>query len=327
MRSSHSQKNPTTYRREKFTLLNDDVMNHIIAILLDDELAGSIGKKGSENSIVYYNGTYFGERITILTPVSIEDKIYAAAQSMLISEQILIGTHKIDRLFGEIIAASALLDKKTLITKDNDTETVLRGIKFSQLSFCDRSDVINEIIKYKSVPQTDDPKVNIDKSFIVKGIGTVLLGIVVRGKVSVHDKLYLSSGKEVTIRSIQSNDISIESADSGTRVGLAIKGAISTEVWKGDILTRTRIKPSSDIHAKIRLTEFAKEEIKNGSNYSIVSNFSHTMVNVVSFDGTIIHLKSERPIPLENDDEILLLRGKTPRIFAYGIIEGIPSYE
>ena len=293
-------------------------MNHVVAILLDKELAESIGKKGSENSITYYNGNYSGERITILTPTSIEDKIYAAAQSMLVSEQILISTRKIDKFFGEVIAASALLDKKTIITKDNDVTEFLKELKFSQLSLCDRNNLINEITKYKFIPPGNGPKINIDKSFTVNGIGTVLLGILMRGKVSVHDKLYLSSGKEITIRSIQSNDIDLKYADYGTRVGLAIKGATSNEVKKGDVLTQIRVKPSSNLHIKIRITPFANEQIKSGSNYSIVSNFTHTSVVIISTDGENVHVKSESPIPIEINDEIMLIRGKSPRIFAYG---------
>lgn len=295
-------------------------MNHVVAVLLDKELAESIGKKGSENSITYYNGTYSGDRITMLTPTSIEEKVYAAAQSMLISEQIVISTRKIDKLFGEVMAASALLDKRTIITTDNDVSDFLKGIKFNRLSFCDRNNLINMITEYKFIPQGEGSKINIDKSFTVNGIGTVLLGILMRGKVSVHDKLYLSSGKEIIIRSIQSNDINLKCAEYGTRVGLAIKGATSNEVKKGDVLTQIRIKPSSSIHIKIKISEFAEEQIESGANYSIVSNFTHTSIVIVSIDGNNIHVKSESPIPVEIDDEILLIRGKAPRIFAYGRI-------
>jgi Selenocysteine-specific translation elongation factor len=53
--------------------------------------------------------------------------------------------------------------------------------------------------------------VDLDKAFVVKGVGSVVLGIVSKGSVAVHDTLYASSGKQA-FRSIQSQDKDIELA-------------------------------------------------------------------------------------------------------------------
>ncbi len=294
------------------------MMNHIISVLLDSTIAGAIGKKGSENSITYYNGTYNGEHISMLTPTSMEDKVYAAAESILLSEQVVIGTQNVDRFFGEAVLACSLLDKRLIITNDSDVSDLLKGIELKDAVFVERDDVLNNILSYTKEPRPGECRVDIDKAFNVKGIGPVALGIVTRGTIKVHDKIFLPSGKEVMIKSIQSNDVDATSANVNTRVGLAIKGVPADEISKGDVLSKERIMPASDIHIDIRQIKIGSEPIKPGNSYSIVSGFSYTNAAIVSVEGKTVHLKADRPVPLEIGDGMMLIRGRAPRIFAYG---------
>lgn len=294
-----------------------DIMNHIISVLLDNTIASSIGKKGSENSITYYNGTYNGEHISMLTPTSIEDKVHAVAESILLSEQVVIGTQNINKFFGEVVLACSLTDKRILITKDSDVSDLLKGVDLKDATLVERDNLLNGILSYTPKQNPGDSRVDIDKAFNVKGIGLVVLGIVTRGAVNVHDKMVLTSGKEVMVKSIQSNDVDITSATTNTRVGLAIKGATAGEISKGDLLSKEHIAPSSDIHVDVHQIKIRNEEIKPGNSYSMVSNFSYTNATVINTDDTSIHLRADRPVPLEVGDKIMLIRNNTPRIFAY----------
>ncbi|MFP3215207.1 MAG: hypothetical protein RXR32_01500, partial [Candidatus Micrarchaeota archaeon] len=95
-------------------------MHFIISIPLDKELASFIGKKGSENSITFYNRLYGENVVVALAPSSIDDKPYGLAQSMLMSSQIVISTTSIDRYFGEVLVAAGLLEKRVIFTNDNE---------------------------------------------------------------------------------------------------------------------------------------------------------------------------------------------------------------
>ena len=67
----------------------------------------------------------------------------------------------------------------------------------------------------------------IDRAFSVKGVGVVVLGFVLGGKVSVHDELRLipsTDGKTAEVRGIQVSDEDQESVGRGLRVGLSLKG-------------------------------------------------------------------------------------------------------
>jgi selenocysteine-specific translation elongation factor len=69
--------------------------------------------------------------------------------------------------------------------------------------------------------------VYIDRAFSVKGVGVVVLGFVLGGRVSVHDELRLvpsSEGRKAEVRGIQVSDEDQESVGRGLRVGLSLKG-------------------------------------------------------------------------------------------------------
>ena len=78
-------------------------MNTIVAIPFDSELASFIGKRGSENSITFYNRKFNEHVVVGIMPSSIEEKFYALPQCMLVADQILVSTKSVDRSFGEVL--------------------------------------------------------------------------------------------------------------------------------------------------------------------------------------------------------------------------------
>ena len=179
-------------------------MNTIVAIPFDDGLADFIGKKGSENSITFYNRRVNDDMIVGLMPTSLEEKFHALPQSLLMADQIVVSTKSLDRLFGEVLIGCALLNKRVIFTKDNDIARLISDITLSKVSFADRDGLLGAIIAPKPQDNEGDARIDLDKAFNVKGVGTVALGIVTKGEVKVHDTLYHNSGKAVAIRSIQS---------------------------------------------------------------------------------------------------------------------------
>jgi selenocysteine-specific translation elongation factor len=82
-----------------------------------------------------------------------------------------------------------------------------------------------------AVPRSDLPRdkplVYIDRAFTVKGVGTVALGFVLSGTVSVHDQLRPIPGAEglrADVKGIQVNDVDFDSVGRGIRVGLSLRG-------------------------------------------------------------------------------------------------------
>ena len=298
-------------------------MHFVIAVPLDKELASFIGKKGSENSITFYNRLYGENVVVALAPSSIDDKPYGLAQSMLMSSQIIISTASIDRYFGEVLVAAGLLEKRVIFTNDNEIGNLAKSAGIAAYEIYGKEELLDKIVDFRPKQELIDSKekrVDLDKAFVVKGVGSVVLGIVSKGSVAVHDTLYASSGKQAFIRSIQSQDKDIELAPLYTRVGLAIKGIEADEIEKGEIFASSAITPKDRISAKLKVSGIVDGELKEGSSYGLAINFSFTSCFIEKIEGNNVELKLDKPLPFEKGDEFFLIRQKQPRLFAKGVV-------
>lgn len=294
-------------------------MNTIVAIPFDSELASFIGKRGSENSITFYNRKFNEHVVVGIMPSSIEEKFYALPQCMLVADQILVSTKSVDRSFGEVLIACSLLGKRTIFTKDSDITGILSGMTGDKFSFSTEEELLDAVVSYKStILPSGDKRIDIDKSFNVKGIGTVVLGVVTKGTVKVHDNLFHNSGKTVGIRSIQSQDADIKEASVGTRVGLALKGMDEGEIQKGDILASTQARSGKRIGLELKKSAFVKEDIEVGKSYSFAAGFSYSSAAIENIEGSRVTFRLEKSIAAEINDQVLLVRTMAPRMFASG---------
>ena len=107
----------------------------------------------------------------------------------------------------------------------------LRGTSVADYAVDERQLQSASIDLSRSSPRGDFPKkgtlVYIDRVFMVKGVGTVALGFVLSGSVSIHDQLRPVPGKTglmADVKGIQVNDVDVESAGRGMRVGLSLRG-------------------------------------------------------------------------------------------------------
>ncbi len=300
--------------------------NHLIAIPVDAKFADLIGKKGSENSITFYNRKVGDDVIVAIAPSSLSEKFYALPETLLISEQIAISTSNIDKAFGEVLIAVSLLNKRTLMTDENDVTQFVAGLKMTSPEITNKESVLEKIISYHAKSdQSSEVRVDIDKAFPVKGVGTIVLGIVTKGTLKVHDKLYHGSGKEVVVRSIQAQDEDQQEAGKFVRVGIATKGIEYDEMEKGDILLSKPYKKASKILGKLKISEFTKQKVDVNDRYGFVSNFSYSEATVEKIEGEKVVLKFEKGLSLENGDEFMLMRSNSPRIFASGIIDSVEN--
>ncbi|MCL5419253.1 MAG: EF-Tu/IF-2/RF-3 family GTPase [Candidatus Marsarchaeota archaeon] len=295
-------------------------MNHIVSVPLDEGLASFIGKKGSVNGITFFNRRHGDDVIVALYPTDADGKPYGLAESMLVSEQIVISTADIGKAFGEVLIAASLLGKRVLLTNDRDAGKFTSGGLLKDCEVVGREELLGKITAYRPGrgSGSDAARVDIDKAFPVTGIGTVVLGVVISGTVKVHDVLHHNSGKSITVRSMQSQDIDIKEAQPGTRVGMAIKGMEHGEIEKGDVFSSVPIPSARKAYARLSASRIAGEQVREGAQYLMVSNFSHVNARIKA--GAEAELSLERPMPLLSGDAILLMRQQQPRIFASGVI-------
>lgn len=124
-------------------------------------------------------------------------------------------------------------------------------------------------------------KILVDHSFPVKGIGTVILGIVDQGKLVSGEMVeitgYEGPSKKVIVRNIQKHDRNFKEAYKGDRVGLALKGNISpNDISRDNIIVSQGIfKQNKEIKANVYISPFYKPKEGiihqgNGSQFHVI---------------------------------------------------------
>jgi selenocysteine-specific translation elongation factor len=294
-----------------------------VALPNDSKLAASIGKGGTESSLIFYNRRIDDDTIAVLAPADLEKKYYAVPESLLLADVIVLSTANVDALLGETLIAAGMIDKPVILTDENDVSRFTKDANVTKVSIVKREAVLDEIRKSGTAESRGDVRVDLDAAFNVKGVGTVLLGLVRNGTIKVHDNLTHSSGKMVSVRSIQSLDVDIESAVKSIRVGLAVKGIESDEVQKGDVLTGKAIPRVKSAKAIIRLGKIYSEGNIKGEMIGFTSGFSQCKAKISAMEGDSCTINFEKAIPVDVGDTFLLTQDNKPRIFGAGSILGV----
>ena len=117
--------------------------------------------------------------------------------------------------------------------------TLIKDNSVSHFEFLDSIDQLKqEMSRLESKGHIDGPVIiPIDHVFDVKGVGTVVMGVVKQGSVKVYYQLkIMPSGEDIVVKSIQMRDDPVDESNSPARVGLAVKGMTAEQIAKGDIL-------------------------------------------------------------------------------------------
>jgi len=276
--------------------------NFIVGILGDNfdinNLIGqALGSPGTKSDILFYNrlDVSLNQVFCGLTPIDYPEKIKPLLQTLVISNihilvidlnaelnasigEILVGMDLFYQLFKtKALIVIAGINSKTewrlpetrnkleIILKStslNDTEIFELKIKEDYENLKKKIIALGIELLEKEPNSEENTKILIDHVFPVKGIGTVILGIVKQGKVQSGQMLeivgYEATVKKVIIRSIQKHDRTFKVAYEGDRVGLALKGNISpNDVSRDNLLVTPGVfKQELEIKAKVFINQY-----------------------------------------------------------------------
>ncbi|MCL2141747.1 MAG: elongation factor Tu [Methanimicrococcus sp.] len=261
-------------------------------------LASKLGKKGTDTDITLFNDDRHEQKYVYVDAKSYPKSMKSIVAALNLADMALlcITPNGLTPITGECIVALDLLGFKhgaIVITKaDTSYPTEIDAFKeklqkitkgtvlenWDILSLNTNKDAPNAfegieelkklIHKIGSEIDADDktkdnlpPRVVIDHFFNVTGIGVVILGKVLQGTIHTHDKIGLYPvDKKIDIRSIQTHDIDVKTAGTGSRVGLALKGLLERELDRGYLLSNSEVI-ATDFEINCRLSKFAKNGI------------------------------------------------------------------
>ncbi len=291
-------------------------MRHItVGVFHDDTIGRELGKKGTESDILMFNRKLNEQIFSFMSPV--EDRISPKSQIISGIDAAVVVFAEITRELGETVvmldsfgvfngiavtSPYATPDQIAAIIKD----TSLRSFHVQER---DPTKIFELLRTFEPERDTSSSTVVVvDHSFSVKGVGEVILGFVRKGIVRKYDKLTLLPwDKEVIVRSIQLQDEDYEEAETGSRVGLAIKGATVEEMKRGSILcTSGSAKSGTTLNLSFKKSPFYSDELKEGPYHATVSMQTNP-INIKEIGTTSIVIESEKPIAYLPEDTFVLL--------------------
>ena len=295
-------------------------------------MASELGRKGTASDIAIYDKKTSDYIFTWTLPIKFPEKVQTLIQAVNIAEYAILNVAKFDKYLGEeIIALDYVNFKDGFILHSYDVDETKLKMLIRNTSICEFKHLDN-VDQLKREMHQLRPKhiqghviIEIDHSFDVKGVGTVVLGMIKKGTVKVHDQLKIMPiAKDVLVKSIQMHDDPVSESNSPSRIGLAIKGIKAEDINRGDILCcPNTMQVSEKLCAEFTKSHFYKGDITENQTYLIAIGLQIKPAKVKLIGGGILEIISDRPIVFSRRQTCILLKPDSlgTRIIGKGIIQ------
>jgi selenocysteine-specific elongation factor len=147
-------------------------------------------------------------------------------------------------------------------------------------------------------------RLHVDRSFTLRGIGTVVTGTLWSGTLGEGDELVVEpSGRRVRVRSVQVHDRPVERAAAGQRVAVSLPGVERRDVRRGDVLVAPGRYPRS-YRLDVRLDEL--EPIADGARLTAHHGTGRVPARVVRIGERWAQLRLAEPVVAVRGDHVVL---------------------
>jgi selenocysteine-specific elongation factor len=178
----------------------------------------------------------------------------------------------------------------------------------------------------------------IDRSFQIKGFGTVVTGTVLSGVLSKGEEVEVYPvGKKVKVRGLQIHTRDTEQVKIGHRAAVNLSDLSSNEVFRGDVLAAPgSMMPVNEFTGMMRTVSFLPSQIKNRSRVHVYTGTAERAGNIYWYDphrylqsnhAYHVRLKLDTPATAAPAD-VFLIRLHSPVLTIAGgkILEINPAY-
>jgi selenocysteine-specific translation elongation factor len=252
--------------------------NLTVAVIGPIDFAKEMAKKGTITDITLYDVKRGEDTVSFIEPTKYPERLAPLFYACSIADSALVVVEEVNAQFGEcVLMLDALgirngrIILKNFISPEKVAPlirgTVLEGFSYEQEDFVAlRESFLDEASRMAADDPSATGSVPIDHYFNVKGVGTVILGHVVRGTIHKYDDLRVLPGKKTAlVRSIQKHDDDFDFATVGDRVGLALKGIDAEELDRGFVLSsQDDLKCESRMIVEASLFKYWPSALKEG---------------------------------------------------------------
>ncbi|WP_394010947.1 selenocysteine-specific translation elongation factor [Anaerococcus cruorum] len=186
--------------------------------------------------------------------------------------------------------------------------------------------------KITSTQKTEDSKsmrMNIDRSFTLQGIGTIITGTLTEGEIyKDYEYMLYPSEEKVKVRSIQNHDVPIDVAHKGQRIALNLANISSNEIKRGDIIAQNdsliRVK---NVQTKLSLSKFDDIKIEHWTRVRFFHGTKEVLARAVPLDQKEIKSNQTALCEFRLEEEIFVKRGDKFVIRSYSPLKTIGGGE
>lgn len=244
----------------------------VFAYNADDDLR-EFAKKNSETDITLFSRKNGDLITTFISPSRYPEKISSLTDSLYPADIALVRVSAINRELGEVMLGISLMKiRHTLFLADSSVDiSFLRRIATdAQIGSFETVDLkgielAEKVESLYSPGSGRETYIVVDQFFKVKSVGTVILGFVLSGTAKKHQDLKAAySERDIQIRSIQMQDIDVDEAPAGSRVGLAVKNIDIDELDRGVILTDSELTYAREMKGELVLHKSVKKTFPDG---------------------------------------------------------------
>lgn len=144
--------------------------------------------------------------------------------------------------------------------KDKNSYEKLKSFLIKDIEKCEKEDKKSE---------EKDFRMYVDRTFSVKGFGTVITGTVLQGEISVGNSLYTYPlNSKVRIKSIENHGIRLEKIEAGNRCALNISDIEKENIKRGSIVSSAPDFKSSDI-IDVMFEPLSNVSVKNNQKIKV----------------------------------------------------------
>ncbi len=196
---------------------------------------------------------------------------------------------------------------------------------------------LSKMPKQIQIPETDKAfRLNVDRSFTVKGFGTVITGTVLSGSVSQDEEIQqLPQLRNLRIRGLQAHGHPVKTVHAGQRAALNIAGISKEEIQRGDQLAQAEsLLTSYMLNASLTLLDDAAAVLKNRTRIRLYLGSREVFGRLVLLEGdtlspgetTIVQFRSESLLSTRHGDRFII-RSYSPMFTLGGgmVIDPSPS--
>jgi selenocysteine-specific elongation factor len=174
-------------------------------------------------------------------------------------------------------------------------------------------------------PRDADVRLWVDRSFHVKGAGTVATGTLPAGRVGVDDTLALGSGRMVRVRGVQSLGKPVAAAAGVARVALNLTGTAVDELDRGSVLlTPDAFELTRQVDVRL-MTDGQQGAGQVAERPMLHIGATSVAVHFRPLSDTAGRLTLDRMLPLRVGDRALLRDPGSRRLWGVRVLDPVPA--